>query len=56
MSNSKKPLDQLSDRELLETQVKLLSRIRTNSANILNLMIAMVVLMIMGAIISAASL
>lgn len=55
MAESKKPLDQMNERELLETQVKLLSRIRSNTSNILTVVLVLGGLMILGGIIAAAS-
>lgn len=55
MAESKKPLDQMNERELLETQVKLLSRIRSNTSNILTIVGIMAALAILGGIIAAVS-
>ena len=55
MSEYKKPLDQMNERELLETLVMLLSRIRSNTSNILTVVGIMAALIILGGIISAVS-
>lgn len=52
---NKKPLDQMNERELLETQVKLLSRIRSNTSNIQMIVGILLGILILGGIISAVS-
>jgi hypothetical protein len=55
MSTPKKPLDQMSERELLETQVRLLSRIRSNTSNTLTLIAVVTALVVLGGIVMAMS-
>ncbi|WP_288370317.1 hypothetical protein [uncultured Algoriphagus sp.] len=50
-----KPLHELSDRELAETQVRLLSAIRKNSSNILMILGIFLAVTILGGIILATS-
>lgn len=53
MSTPKKPLDQMSERELLETQVRLLSKIRSNTSNTLTLFAIVTALVVLAGIITA---
>ncbi|WP_439473838.1 hypothetical protein [Algoriphagus formosus] len=50
-----KPLSELSERELAETQIKLLSAIRKNSANILVILGIFLAVAVLGGIILATS-
>lgn len=51
----KKPLEQMTDSELLQTQVKLLSKIRDNTDKIFMLLAVFAGLTILGGIIIATS-
>ena len=55
MSNVKKALEQMTDSELLQIQVKQLSKIRENTDKIFMLLAVLVGLTVLGGIIMATS-
>lgn len=55
MTNPKKPLEQMTDNELLQIQVKLLSKIRDNTDKIFMLLAIVVTLTVLGPILYALS-